>query len=469
MLRLFRHYLSVPAIALLLCDGFAAALMLFIGLRYLSPHAPAIGPGPYGSIRWSVDICAPVAILCVVMYSMGLYEKSSLIDFKKIPSRLIVGIIFCLPLLVVFAHFNFRAAVSLPALALHYAAWLAAIFAADLGIRAAYASIADSMLLQRRILVLGHGQLAARIEEFVRRQIGPPICIVGFIPVGEGAPAVSPHQILTATEGLRSIARRLHVHEMVIAVDDRRGFPVQQLLDIRLAGVQIIDYQSFWEREARKVYLDRLYPGWLVYSDGFQLSTVINGVLKRLLDVVVSLLFLLFILPIFVTSMIAIRLDSRGPIFYSQERVGRNGKVFTLYKFRTMTVDAEGDGTPRWASQGDQRITRVGSFLRKTRIDEIPQVINVLKGEMSFVGPRPERPYFVDNLTREIPYYTIRHLVRPGITGWAQVNYPYGSSLEDAKEKLAYELYYIKNYSFVFDLLIILMTVQVVLWNKGAR
>ena len=265
------------------------------------------------------------------------------------------------------------------------------------------------------------------------------------------------------------MVRAKGVKEIVVALDDRRGAPVQPLLEARMEGIDITSYLSFWERQTRRVNLTALEPSWLIYSDGFRVGTLTNRFLKQIFDFGVSLALLILTLPVLILTMIAIRLEGPGPIFYRQERVGLKGKVFNIFKFRTMCVDAEGNGAPQWAALRDPRITRVGAFLRLSRIDELPQVWNVLRGEMSFVGPRPERPFFVESLNRDIPYYSERHRVRPGITGWAQINYPYGASIEDAKAKLSYDLYYIKNFSILFDFLILLATVQTVLWKQGGR
>jgi sugar transferase (PEP-CTERM system associated) len=275
--------------------------------------------------------------------------------------------------------------------------------------------------------------------------------------------------VLPADESLATLATKLGASEIVVAITERRGFPTAPLLECRLRGFVVTNFLNFWERETRQVMLDMLDPSWMIYSDGFQLAGALNAALKRTFDVFASLLILITTSPLLVLGAVAIRLDSPGPVFYKQERVGRNGKVFNIFKLRTMRSDAEKAGVPQWAGKSDPRVTRVGGFLRLTRIDEIPQIFNVFRGDMSFVGPRPERPFFVESLAREIPYYRERLRMRPGITGWAQINYPYGASIEDAKAKLSYDLYYIKNYSIFFDLIIAIGTVQVVLWNKGAR
>ncbi len=252
--------------------------------------------------------------------------------------------------------------------------------------------------------------------------------------------------------------------------DRRRHFPMDQLLECRLEGVEINELVTFLERETGKVRLDILNPSWMIFSEGFRQGRA-QGVLERLFDVVASFGLLALAAPFMLLTAAAIKLSDgwRAPIFYRQVRVGQYGKPFELLKFRSMREDAERDGQAQWAQKNDSRITRVGSFIRTTRIDELPQVLNVLRGEMSFVGPRPERPAFVEQLNETIPYYRERHSIKPGITGWAQLCYPYGSSEQDAMEKLQYDLYYVKNHSLIFYIAILVQTVEVIVWGKGAR
>ena len=264
------------------------------------------------------------------------------------------------------------------------------------------------------------------------------------------------------------MAESLHAEEIVVATDDRRGLPVDELLRCRLQGIQVTDYLSFWEREAGQIDIDHVGAGWLAFAEGFRLNLPRRAV-KRTVDVVVALLFITFTFPIMLLTALAIKLDSRGSIFFSQDRVGLDGRIFKVLKLRSMRDDAEKDGVPVWSPHGDDRVTRVGRFIRKTRIDELPQVLNVLKGDMSFIGPRPERPFFVEQIRKEMPFYDLRHRVRPGITGWAQVNYPYGANMEDAKKKLAYDLYYVKNNDSLLDAAILVQTVRVVLFGHGGR
>jgi len=272
----------------------------------------------------------------------------------------------------------------------------------------------------------------------------------------------------TEPDGLIALSGRVGATEIVVAADDRRGLPVHQLLRCKLAGIKVTDFLDFWERETRTVDLEALKPSWLFYSDGFRCGPV-DEFLKRAFDIVVSLGLLTFTLPLLAATACLIKLESPGPILYRQSRVGLRGREFTMLKFRSMRTDAETDGRPRWAAQGDPRVTRVGAVIRKIRIDELVQVLNVLRGDMSFVGPRPERRYFVTELSKSIPYYDERHWVRPGITGWAQINFPYGASTEDARRKLTYDLYYVKNRSIFLDALILLQTARVIFWNQGAR
>jgi sugar transferase (PEP-CTERM system associated) len=261
------------------------------------------------------------------------------------------------------------------------------------------------------------------------------------------------------------------IDEVVIAMDDRRqNFPLHDLLECRVKGIDVLDLMNFLERETGKVKLDVMNPSWIIFSEGFKRNGLREFV-RRAFDLIASLGLLAIAWPLMIIAAVAIKFEDGigAPIFYRQQRVGIDGKVFNLLKFRSMSVNAEADGKAQWAQKNDSRVTRVGGVMRKTRIDELPQLLNVLRGDMSFVGPRPERPEFVSQLNERIPYYRERHCVKPGITGWAQLCYPYGSSEKDALEKLQYDLYYVKNHGFLFDLMILLQTAEVVLWGKGAR
>jgi sugar transferase (PEP-CTERM system associated) len=270
-------------------------------------------------------------------------------------------------------------------------------------------------------------------------------------------------------EPLCRIAEAEGASSIIVALDQKRGvLPYRELLQCKMKGMDVIDGESFYERVTGKLLVEKITPSWLIFSDGFQKSAF-SKLSKRFVGLVISSLMLILASPLLLLTAIAIKLDSRGPVIYKQERVGEGGKIFHLYKFRSMVADAEKQTGPVWADKDDPRVTRVGKVIRKLRLDELPQAWNVFNGDMSFVGPRPERPFFVEKLKQEIPYYNERFTVKPGVTGWAQIKYPYGASKQDALEKLKYELYYIKNMSFIFDLIIIFHTVKIVLLGRGSR
>jgi sugar transferase (PEP-CTERM system associated) len=281
---------------------------------------------------------------------------------------------------------------------------------------------------------------------------------------------VPPSAILPVGKSLVFMADAYKAGEIVVSVRNRRGgaFPIRELLDCKLHGIKVIDAATFFEREALQIRVDSLQPSWFVFGNGFD-QNFLRTFIKRVFDLFASLTIAILTLPVTLFTAIWIYLEDRGPIFYKQERVGEDGETFMVLKFRSMRNDAEKDGSPQWAAAKDPRTTKIGRVIRKIRVDEIPQILNVLKGEMSFVGPRPERPFFVEKLCEEVPYYNMRHSIKPGITGLAQVRYQYGASVEDAVQKLQYDLYYVKNNSLFLDILILIDTFQVVLFSKGSR
>lgn len=323
-----------------------------------------------------------------------------------------------------------------------------------------------------RVLVIGDGPMAQTIERELGAREEPGYRIVGYVlpEGGEKAQAtIRGHPVLGSYGDIQEVVRREGIDRVVVCLAERRGnLPVMELLACRLQGVRVEEGELLYERITGKIAVDRLRPSYLIFSEGFHRSRY-QFLLKRAMDVALASVGLLFSAPIALLTAVAIKLTSRGPILFEQKRVGHEGRIFTLYKFRSMRADAEKDSGPVWARADDDRVTPVGRVIRKLRIDEIPQMWNVLRGEMSFVGPRPERPFFVEELKKEIPYYTERLVVKPGITGWAQINYRYGASKEDAVEKLQYDLYYIKNMSIFLDTYILLRTVKVVLLGFGAR
>jgi sugar transferase (PEP-CTERM system associated) len=328
----------------------------------------------------------------------------------------------------------------------------------------------EARFLQSRIMFLGGGPLAKECSDLAARNNRyHKYDIAGFIPIPNEELCIESSNLLKVRDGdsLVKLARQYHVEEIVVSVQNRRGgFPIKELLDCKLQGVKVTDAATFFERETCQIRVDSLQPSWLVFGGGFDQSFV-RTFMKRSFDLVCSMLILLLTFPIMLLAALAVRLEDRGPVFYAQERVGKDGKIFRVLKFRSMRTDAEKGGKPQWAAQNDPRVTRVGNFMRKTRIDELPQILNVFKGEMSFVGPRPERQYFVEQLIEVVPYYNVRHSIKPGITGWAQVRYGYGSSAEDALQKLQYDLYYVKNNSLFLDVLILINTLKVVLFRSG--
>ena len=295
--------------------------------------------------------------------------------------------------------------------------------------------------------------------------------IVGFYAGPNENDSVMPdNQIISRGRTLTENAIALNVHEIVVALSERRGgsMPLRELLDCKLSGIRVLDLASYFEKTLGQIRLDSLYAGWLIFGDGFNQGRI-RTLSKRIFDIVLSLILLILALPVMAATALLIVLESGFPVLYRQERVGLNGKLFEVIKFRSMRCDAEKDGKPVWAKSSDDRVTKVGRIIRKLRIDELPQLFSVFMGNMSLVGPRPERPFFVEQLTHEIPFYAVRHSVKPGITGWAQVCYHYGATVEDAAEKLQYDLYYVKNHSLSLDLLVLFETIGVVITGKGAH
>jgi sugar transferase (PEP-CTERM system associated) len=334
--------------------------------------------------------------------------------------------------------------------------------------RLAFNYLARDPHLEERVLIIGTGYTARMLAQQIGRQQDFAYRLVGFVDEGE-AEVVRHQDVLGDANDIRRIVAEQHVDRIIVGLSDRRGrLPIQELLAAKISGVRVEDATTTYERLTGKILIDDLKPSWLIFSDGFRASRITRFV-KRMLDLALSLIGFILASPLMALTALAIRLDSPGPVLYTQERVGENGRVFTVVKFRSMRTDAEQAGSPVWARDKDDRITRVGRFIRLTRLDELPQLWNVVRGDMSFVGPRPERPFFVEQLAREIPFYLQRHAVKPGLTGWAQVKYQYGSSIEDAMEKLRYDLYYIKHMSIFFDLTIVLDTVKVILFGKGAK
>src|ERR1700751_2572200 len=467
-LRLFRHFVPISVVLLASSD----ALLITCAFYNLLSHSEIGTPIVLGASSFSAQFSAGLSVAAVTtMVSVGLYGQQSFVDFRLLFSQILVASILVLLLISLsatywrdglaeltdFSNFPLKATLI----------WLVCVSVT----RGTFSVTLGRGLLKRRVLVLGNGTQAARIAKLVETGQNEHFIPISFVDMSDkGGYCRSEVADCSAMEpdGLMELGGRLGASEIVIATDDRRGLPVRQLLHCKLAGIKVVDFLDFWERETRTVDLEALKPSWLFYSDGFRCGPV-EEFLKRAFDIVVSSSLLALTMPLLVLTACLIKWESPGPVLYRQERVGLHGRGFTILKFRSMRLDAETDGRPRWAGECDPRVTDVGAIIRKLRIDELAQILNVLRGDMSFVGPRPERPFFVAKLSKVLPYYAERHWVRPGITGWAQINFPYGASTEDARRKLTYDLYYLKNRSFFLDSLILLQTARVIFWNQGAR
>jgi sugar transferase (PEP-CTERM system associated) len=463
MVRVFSHYVSAKLVLLVVLEALVLMLSVCAGLAF---HRLDSG----GIASFAIAVPPPAAAfslgMLIVMNSMGLYQLDIWKNEQPL-GRLIAAASLGIGLTILITYL-------VPSLYLGPAGLAVTMMAALAGtglIRFGFYKWDTLAAFKPRVLVLGTGSRVMKLAELAQRNHNH--VVVGYIALQSAGNHYVPLPRVLAMgpgESLLSVVEKYGIDQIVIAVRDRRsgGLPVQELLKCRLKGIEITELSTFFEREYRQVLLDSLNPSWMVLGDGFRQGWF-RTTAKRLFDLVASTVLLLLTLPVMLIAALCIFLESGLPVLYRQERVGQGGRVFTLFKLRSMRDGAESDGTPRWAAADDDRTTRVGRIIRKLRIDELPQIINVFKGEMSFVGPRPERPFFVDQLEKQIPYYSSRHSVKPGITGWAQVRYHYGASLDDAIEKLQYELYYVKNHSLFLDLVILISTVEVVLWDKGAR
>jgi sugar transferase (PEP-CTERM system associated) len=404
-------------------------------------------------------------VLWLTMFAVGAYHRDYVLKRAEVVVRMIVG--FAVAFAVLTALFF-----AVPALAIWRSIVVIALASALLGVivvRAWAPRLMDLGLLKRRLVVIGVGAQAARIEALEQGGAGLGFVCLGYVAAGDEAVEVAAERVLPRVDCLVDSLKEQRVDEVVVAVRDRRrGLPQRALVDCRLAGMTVVDYGTFFAEETGQIDLEALQPSWFLYSQDFSGLRSYKP-LKRVMDVVTALGLLILSLPVSLLSAVAILVADGGPVLHRQVRVGLGGQPFVLWKFRSMGPDAERDGGPQWATADDPRITAVGALLRRTRIDEIPQLVNVLKGDMSLVGPRPERPHFVTQHSDELPFYGDRHALKPGLTGWAQLNYPYGASPDDARKKLQYDLYYVKFCSFVLDVIIIIQTARVIIWPHGRR
>ena len=464
-LKFFKMHLKVPFLLLALLEFCICVLAVFIAVyvRFHGAEAKGISSPVATSVLFGL-------VMPTTMMAMGLYQSRFRGGIIGVFLRSVIGFLCGAAILALLYYL-------IPPLKLGRGVFAIAILIAFFmvgTIRPMFFYYVDRDILKIRVLVLGAGEKAGSIARRMRRRVDRRgFRVVGYVPLATDESVKSDESLsidLGETTLLEySIAN--NVDEIVVAADQRRGcLPLEQLLECKVHGLDVIDLLSFFEREQGKLPLDILRPDWLIYSDGFRRGTF-RDITKRLFDILASALIILITWPFMLLAVIAIKIEDglNAPVFYRQVRVGFLGKPFEVLKFRSMTTDAESKGGAQWAVKNDSRVTRTGNFMRNTRIDELPQILNVLAGDMSFVGPRPERPHFVEQLTESIPYYRERHAVKPGITGWAQVCYPYGASLKDSEQKQEFDLYYIKNHTIFLDILILCQTAEVVLFGKGAR
>ena len=466
--RLFRHYIHLPYVILGLIDFLVlvCGILLAVFFKYF---------GDLSFFQESLRFVLPSAVLfaffnILVMIALGVHQSRIEDGMSGMMLRTIMSLIVGIPLcgfgyLVASDWLWYLGASSVLTTGTVFGVFLLG------AVRSVFFAAAGKERFKRKVLVLGAGVRARQILEDLRTPFNRKgFTLTGFVALPDEPVEISQDNLLNIPTTIHAFILENPVNEIVVAVDDRRkGLPMEDLLECKMEGVKIVDGATFYERESRKVALEMVTRGWLVFTDGFTVSSVF-GFGKRSLDILAASVLLLAGAPLMILTAIAIKIEDGldAPVFYSQERVGLNGKAFSVYKFRSMVTDAEKNGAV-WASQNDTRVTRVGDFIRKVRIDELPQIFNVLNGTMAFVGPRPERPVFVEQLSDKIPFYSERHRVKPGLTGWAQLCFAYADSEEDTREKLRYDLYYIKNQSLLLDLLVIIQTVEVVLFKKGSR
>jgi len=462
MIRLFKHY--IPN-AVLLLGLFDLILLVVAGELGYSLRIHQIGSllDPIQNrIPQLITFAASVEL---AMIAVGVYGAGALQSLRFAAARLLVaislGVIFLSVIFFLVPSITFWRSNLLYSMII--AIGLLIILRILLG------KTLGGQVFKRRVVVLGAGARAARLKALAATP-GAGFVVVGYVSMSEPARVIPEAIARDAIYNLADHVVLLNASEVVLALEERRNaLPLKDLLRIKTTGVHVNEISTFLERETGRVDLQSVNPSWLIFSDGFSSGRMLSSMFKRMFDITASLLLLTLSLPLILITAIVIKLESKGPAFYRQRRVGLYGVGFDVIKLRSMRQDAEVDGKAVWAEKDDPRITRIGRIIRKTRIDELPQTWSVLKGEMSFVGPRPERPQFVEDLEQQLNYYAERHMVKPGITGWAQINYPYGASIDDSRQKLEYDLYYAKNYSPFLDVLILLQTIRVVLWPEGAR
>ena len=461
--KLSRYYVPTEFVALAIVEFLILVFSLYLALQLRFWNED--WQHDYGSFLPKAIVFALVLQLCLVAF--GVYQRQTGRFLNMLVLRIASGLLLGMVPLSVSFYF-------VPTFFLDRSTLIFAVFFSFLFItlvRLFFRKVVKEHNVWTRVLVLGDGKKADVIRQAIKTGELKGVNIVSYmaVPIDNKAGNINTDVL---GKPLVNYVEDLDIDEIVIAVDDQRfsAFPTKELIDCKMSGINVIELATFFERRALKLRLDMVNPSWLYLSEGFQVGAL-RAIGKRVVDSIVVLLLIPMALPLMLLVSLSILIESggRGSILYSQTRVKQGGLLFKIYKFRSMVSDAEKDGVARWASKNDSRITRVGSVIRKVRLDELPQLFNILKGDMSFVGPRPERPEFVKELSDNIPYYEERHRVKPGLTGWAQVHYSYGDSEEDSIQKLQYDLFYVKNYSVILDILILLQTAEVVMLGKGAQ
>ncbi|MGC2456551.1 MAG: TIGR03013 family XrtA/PEP-CTERM system glycosyltransferase [Gallionellaceae bacterium] len=464
MIRIYNHYISKIVLILFLLETLILLASVYLGatIRFVNSNYPYA----HKIENFFLSACVFTLVMVFSMSALGMYQYNFKEDLRRIVLRLMPSLAlgFGIVTLVFYLAPNLYFGRGILAIVVVVSA------TGILLTRVLVAKSSKFKLLKSRVIFLGGGSLARECSDLAMNIGYHQYEVIGFIPMQDEECCVPRSALLLAGHSLGSIAKKYNASEIVVSVQNRRNgsFPIGELLECKLAGIKVTDAATFFEREASQIRVDSLQPSWLVFGGGFD-QGFLRASIKRSFDLLASTILLAATFPVMLITAICIYVEDREPIFYQQERAGKDGHSFMVLKFRSMRKNAEIAGKPQWAATDDPRTTRVGRIIRKLRIDELPQILNVFKGEMSFVGPRPERPYFVRQLCEQIPYYNVRHSIKPGITGLAQVRYQYGSSVDDAIQKLQYDLYYVKNNSLFLDFLILIDTLQVVLLGKGAR
>ena len=460
MVKIFNHYFHKRTLLQIFFD-----LGLVVAAVVVSILSQVADPVSVSSMVVTMALLLAATIV-VINAGLGFYQRVHSCTLGQTRARAVLALCLSLPL----AYGIFRLSpLKLENERVFVLALVAAVVAMLLN-RIYVSHATPRALMRQRVLVFGSGARAKLVGRILKNS-DPNVDLVGYYASpNETVTEVSAWGLLSSEKSLTDIVMEQQVDEIVVALSERRGgsMPLRELLDCKLHGVRVVDIATHFEKTLGQIRRDSVSAGWLIFGDGFE-QGLMRTLVKRIFDIVCATVLILLALPVMLMTSIFILVESGGPILYLQERVGLNGRLFNVVKFRSMRTDAEKDGKPRWATAADDRVTRVGRWIRKLRIDELPQLFSVLGGDMSLVGPRPERPYFVDKLTQELPYYAVRQSVKPGVTGWAQVRYHYGASVEDSAEKLQYDLYYVKNHTLFLDLVVLFETVGVVLMGKGSQ